>query len=145
MRRDIITAAKRIKRKLRGNISFEKAEQYIQSKGYSVICCNDSTDEVKRFGLVETLQEHPAITYQGDVYMIFINRHYTYERKLRLLLHEIAHIELGHFDNKALSSEEKEQEANSFVYELLDRKTPDYSKAVLVAMCILLLVWRFGT
>ena len=57
-----------------------------------------------------------------DVCIIIINRSLSEENKKKTLLHEFAHIELGHLDKKLLefSIENVEDEADKYIESLME-------------------------
>lgn len=119
---NINKVVKRFKRNIKGNVTYENVEKYIKGKGYTIILFDDNTDEIHTFCLEKTAKEHLAFTYINNVNIIFIRRTCMEYQKLQLLLHEIGHIELNHFNCYAPNSDEKEYQANEFAHLASDKK-----------------------
>ncbi len=128
---NINQAVKRFKRNIKGQVNYENVANYITEKGYTIILFDDNTEEIRIYGLDKIANEHIAFTYKDNVNLIFIRRSCIEYQKLQLLLHEIAHIELNHFDFHASNSDEKEYQANRFAQLAMEEKHISLSTVLL--------------
>lgn len=133
---NINKVSKRFKRSIKGQVTYESVERYIIEKGYSVILFDDNTEEIHTLGLKKIASEQIAFTYKDNVNIIFIRRSCMEHQKLHLLLHEIGHIELNHFDYHASNSEEKEYQANRFAQLVMDEKHYKIPNIVFMSLLI---------
>lgn len=137
--KEIIKTAKKFRKKTGGTLTFEKARDYIKAKGYTVILFDDKTDEIYSYGLIEILADKEAYTYLQNVKLIFIRITLDAETKLKRLLHEIGHIELGHLYNEVLTVEAKEYEAETFTYYAMQPPSGSLSSKIaiiLLSVCL---------
>lgn len=125
--------------KIKGPITYGSVEKYIKGKGYNVIIFDDNTNEIHALGLDEIANKYLAFTYKDNINIIFIHRSCTEYQKLQLLLHEIGHIELKHFDYYTLNSDEKEYQANRFAQIIIQNASNKETKAKRVFIAFLFL------
>jgi len=123
-RRELSKKVKELKRALKGKISFENLEEYVNTFGYKIIFFNtfDGDIEVKRYNKEEIAKDTDAFTHCGTAQIIFINYDVSSESKIYLLLHEIGHIVLGHIGDGKLFLRNKiliDIEADTFAYLML--------------------------
>lgn len=116
--------AKKLVRKLKGNISYPTLERYIE-KQYKIVFYNTEAGdaEIERYGL-EHKTTLKAFTLSASAKIIFIDGSLHTEDRLYVLLHEIGHIVLGHIGDGRLMTRHQlltEYEADSFAYEVLIR------------------------
>lgn len=141
--------AKKFYKAIKGKVDFVSAEKFISRMGFSVIFYNTPEGDIEaaRYGVHKEIDENEAFTYNCAAHIIFIDNNSSCERKLYLLLHEIGHILMDHFDgNKILTTDEVllDIEANAFVYEVLQcRPLIDISYPIAAAgiVCIFLSVY----
>jgi len=112
--KEIKKLARKFLRAIGGKVTYERAADYIVSKGYSIILYDETTDELYRFALEELAEQRHAFTYCENVKIIFIRRSIIEYEKLMLLLHEIGHIECNHLYDDVKTPSRKEYEANLF-------------------------------
>lgn len=141
---NINKVVKRFKRSIKGQVSYENVANYITEKGFSIILFDDNTEEIHVYGLSKLASERIAFTYIDNVKLIFIRRSCIEYQKLQLLLHEIAHIELNHFDYHASNSDEKEYQANRFAQMVMDEKRISLSTVLLSVMFVVSLIFNIG-
>ena len=139
--KQIAKIAKKFQRKAGGMPTFETAEKYINKQGYSIIIFDADNEEIKLHNLTEIAKNKDSFVYETELKLIFIRQALDENKKLRLLLHEIGHILLEHLNNKVLTAEEKEREAETFVQYLL---VPiiiqkQYSLVTILVLCAALL------
>lgn len=117
-------AAKTLVRAVKGEVTFEALERYIEGFGYSVIIFTDTHKLLNRYVLEETAKTKSAFTYvDKHTKLIFIRETLHASDKLLLLLHEIGHVVLGHMEGEHLRVTDKyetEYEADHFAHLVLD-------------------------
>lgn len=108
-----------------GSISYSSLCNYVTGKGFLLIELHtDKGDEIlKKFGCYEQYADEKGITViQKAVSFVIIDSTLPAYDKVRVLLHEIGHIEL-HLSNKStfadISGVERENQAEIFVYTAL--------------------------
>lgn len=117
----MIKAAKNARRNI-GNPTFDRAQKYAESRGFSVVFFDESSEELYALGIADAASGKEAYTYSDAIKAIFIEKRLEEDVKLRRLLHELGHIELGHLFSDVDSAYEKEFEAElfaRFIYECL--------------------------
>lgn len=117
-------AANKFRKTLKRKIDFKTISTHLQSIGFSVIFYNQNTDNeiLIKYGLVEFSRTVKGFTvYRKDFKAVFIDNSTSREEKLYVLLHETAHIVLGHIDKKDIQdSRFMEMEADAFAHEVLN-------------------------
>ncbi len=109
----------------KGSISYSSLCNYVTGKGFVLIELHtDKGDEIlKKFGCYEEYANEKGITViQKAVSFVIIDSNLPAIDKVRVLLHEIGHIDL-HLSNKStfadISGVERENQAEIFVYTAL--------------------------
>lgn len=117
-------------------ISFDKLIHIIESNGWNINSFQDSYELIEKLHIPNTALNKKGLTCilttKGDMeYFIFYKSNLTYEEKIFIILHEIGHILLNHFDyyavpiidsaciNDDTTTKAQEKEADLFVYEVL--------------------------
>ena len=120
------TANKYIK-KLNRAITFDSVVNYLQTRGYTVMYY--STPEcsalLEEYGLINLSKSVNAITYSCDsVNLVFINDKIPLHDMICSILHETAHILLGHMSSNpfAVDNRQNEMEAEALAYTIMNYK-----------------------
>ena len=119
--------AKKFIRKLKGAVTFDSVAEYLQSEGYAIIYysspeCHALTEE---YGMANYIKSVNAFTYCCDrVRFVFINDKIPLNEMLCSILHEAAHIYLGHLSTNPYATDNRlnEMEAEAFAYAVLTYK-----------------------
>ncbi len=137
MKNNIIIAAKTFALKeLNGNLSIESLTEALERRNYKIIVFSDEDKKKlwqKYFSARDVDYPPRAFTElkpkrnkqnKGKVYLSdALDYDYNAETKLMILLHEVAHVVVGHADiptNKKFNHLLGEIEANAFVYFVLN-------------------------
>lgn len=136
---------KKFRRDLHGQVTIEAVIRYLQSIGYTVISYQSgvNNDYLIINDLVEYSKTVPAFTFCDDNNrFVFVDDTQSTDDKLYALLHETAHIILGHLDKKGISYNERlaEMQAEAFAYEVLNS---DEHKAREILIVVILSVLMF--
>lgn len=119
--------AKKFIKKLKGTVTFDSVAEYLQSEGYAIIYysspeCQALTEE---YEMVNYIRSVNAFTYCCDsVKLVFINDKIPLNEMLCSILHESAHIFLGHMTTNPYATDERrnEMEAEAFACAVLTYK-----------------------
>lgn len=135
-------AIKFIKKELHGHTDAETVIAYIQRSGFSVIFydLNKDRDTLKQCNVLEYCQTVNNFTVsRKSCHIVFICNKLPSEEKHIALIHEAAHIYLGHLnENVHISNERKnEAEAEAFTYAVLTYKRNDRNIRNLLAILII--------
>lgn len=132
------------------NVNSESVIKYLNSIGYSVMFFDDITDNIIiGYDVVEYAQKFKAFTLkEGKTKCVFINNSLSAYSMLCSLLHETAHIILGHLKDNHLPQNNRidEMEAEAFAYLVLTYKPKSkylYALIVVVITSILLSITGF--
>lgn len=127
MNKNIQKAAKKFAAHMKGDISIESIITYLHSKGYSVVFYNDESQHpmMIKYNLVDYSKKVNGFTlcsYEDK--FVFIKDGLTDSHKLYTLLHEIAHIILGHLRSDRFLQNDwlDDMEAETFTYTILTYK-----------------------
>ena len=134
-------AVKKFIRKVK-KVDFINSEKFANSLGYDVDLFNIEidTEKLKMYGAEKYAATHKAFTLTS-VHIIFISDRLSIQERLYLLLHEIAHILLGHIGDGKSYARDKiliDVEANSFVNEVLNYKRISSKQIVCTVIALLL-------
>lgn len=127
--RNLQMTANLIIKNLNGVVTFDSVEQCLHSKGYTVIYYSSPEGKtlLERYELTNYAQKLNAITYFNDsARFVFIDDRLSKQDMLCTLLHEAAHIYLGHLALNPFSKDKRrnEMEAEALAYAVLNyRKT----------------------
>ena len=146
MDKRIVQAANNFRRQLKNKPELKNIISLIEKKGYRVVFFNTNKGDVtvKAYNLEQQTMISRAFTYVcGNDRIVFIDNNAGSFEKLRAVLHEAGHIELGHFTQKdTLDKQFMEAEAFSFMLEVLNpQKRYMFS---LLAVSIALVCFIFG-
>lgn len=113
-----------VKKKLKNKVNFETVKSYLQSIGYAVIFYNSDKDNeiLNKYDLTEFSKTVKGFTvFRKDLHAVFIDENSSCVQRLCSILHEVAHIELNHINEKNIKdSRIMEMEADVFAYHLLN-------------------------
>jgi Zn-dependent peptidase ImmA (M78 family) len=113
-----------IKRKLKNKVNFDTICEYLRTIGYAVIFYNSDKDNeiLNKYDLTEFSKTVKAFTvFRKDLHAVFIDENSTCVQRLCSILHEVAHIELNHINEKNIKdSRIMEMESEFFAYHLLN-------------------------
>lgn len=103
--------------------SFENLKEHAHKLGYLLLFTEtkEHKDAVAKYNLPECPKAYAYVA--GQIKLIVINKQLSPVEIRLLLLHEIAHIELGHMDCEMLYSALAEIEANAFAYFVIRRES----------------------
>ncbi len=119
--------------RLRGKVSSAKIVSGLEEQGYTVVYYNGVSDtgDVKQLaellGVGEHMRSLKGFTYaDSGSRIVFLNEELSEEERCYVLLHEQAHILLGHLKSGAVIGQDviQESEANEFVHYVL---YPDFT------------------
>lgn len=111
-----------LKKDLHGQVTINTITRYLQQKGfYVVFYSNDTENEfIKQNNLDDYSKTVQAFTFvEGDTRIVFVNNSLSHENMLYSMLHETAHIVLGHLQEHACDERLAEMQAEAFAYEIL--------------------------
>ena len=137
-----MTTADKIKRTLRGKkLTFVNVERVLNDLGFTVIFFNtpEGDEEIERYELEQSKNTLKAFTYAETARIVFIDGSLHSDDRLYLLLHELAHIVLGHVGDGKLTTRNQiliDIEADSYVYSIIQNKK-DTSPFILLAVTVL--------
>lgn len=149
MTNSIYLTANKFKRKtLKNKVDFKTVSAYLQSIGFAVVLynCNKDNDLLIKYDLVDFSKTVKGFTvYRKDFKAVFIDDSPAREEKLCVLIHETAHIVLGHIDKKDIQDARlMEMEADAFAHQVLypqkDMRTFNVLTVCVAILCILLTV-----
>lgn len=133
--------AKKFIKELKGVITFDTVIDYLQKSGYTIMYysspeCHALLD---KYNLIEFHKTVNAFTYICDCSkFIFVNDKAALQDMLCSILHETAHIRLGHLLSNPYSTDDRknEMEAEAFVYTVLNYKM-SYLPHIIVILIVL--------
>lgn len=137
-----MTTAYKIKRSLKGKkLTYVNVEKVLKELGYSVVLFNtpSGNKEIERYNLTHKKNTLKAFTYSSNARIVFIDGSLHSDDRLYLLLHELAHIVLGHVGDGKLTTRNQiliDIEADSYVYSIIQNKK-DTSPFILLAVTVL--------
>ncbi len=141
-------AARKVRKQLRGEITFETLTEYINHFGYCVILFNDYDEALTCHNIAEYAVGKSAFTYTQDTNIIFIRETLHANDKVILLLHEIGHIVLGHMKGNHLrvsDAIETEYQADTFAHLVLRPKSfPTFILPLGICLLSALLIVSFS-
>ena len=127
-------------------VSFEELQKVAVKLGYKVYSPYGLDDWVLiELNVVEVYQANSAFCFaDGDVKYIFIHPDLPNEIAASLMLHELAHIYLGHLKNAAMVVDSNEAEAKLFtscvIEEVYRQRSPHYLSIALAVSGIITLI-----
>lgn len=134
--------------------TLEKIEEYMKTKGYTVMYMGTKSgeEELERFSIKGYARGKKAFTYTKNAKLVFVDVRLHTTDKISLLLHELAHIELGHIGNGRMVLQDSvriDMEADALAYAVITRNQTAQGRllagaALLAAAAIAVLVLRFG-
>lgn len=125
MNKEVIKAARKFRRKVKGKPNVKNVAEEIEAFGYDIIRLNTKRGAkfAKNIGITDDkLLNGTGFTFCGDVRVVFVNFDRPYADRLHTLLHELGHITLGHLGTgwlKWFDAETAEKEAETFACEVL--------------------------
>lgn len=129
---------------LKGSVSADALISYLTGRGYTVVFYDDDNSLLKEYGVLEYSKTVNAFTLALDSQsFVFVKDGLSPANTLYSLLHETAHIFLGHLktNNKTFDTRYGEMEAEAFSYAALQVKKSKIPFVVLFAICITFLVY----
>lgn len=145
------TKAKEFFYKYRLNASNIKSMTYLQEiavsehfKVYRPKCFSDTI--IENLGIKDQFEANLSLTYSSEKsHFIFIFAGVSNEIASEMLLHELAHIYLGHLEESQFPADSDEAEANMFVSEVKSIVYGQHRKvhilsSIIVAMSVLILM-----
>lgn len=145
------TKAKEFIYKYRLNTSNIKSMTYLQEiaisehfKVYRPKCFSDTI--IENIGIKDQFEANLSLTYSSEKsHFIFIFAGVSNEIASEMLLHELAHIYLGHLERSQFPADSDEAEANMFVSEVKSIVYGQHRKvhilsSIIVAMSVLILM-----
>ena len=141
MNNDVIKTAKRfLKYDLHGKVGIERISEYIKGEGYPVVFYG--TDEGDKFvellGVGEYAKGVRAFTFKRQTAKyVFVKSSLPHDEKRYSLLHEAAHIALGHLEVPQVAADRRLQdlEAEAFTYGVLSAMCKKRRRYLLNALC----------
>ena len=133
--------AKRTRKKLK-TITTDSVIKYLSSKKFTTLYIGTSQGDATlvSLGLLE-YADRKAFTYSQNAKYVFVQNDLSDEEKRYLLLHELAHIELGHTDGgQILNSLQKERQAETYAHYI---ENPENS--VTIGKLLVVLIALFAT
>lgn len=134
---------RKFKRDLNGKVTTKAVTQYLQSIGYTVIFYQQGVenDFLLINNLVEYSKQVHAFTFCNDnCKIVFVDSAQSSDDVLCAILHEAAHILLGHMDcNVTQNKRYEEMQAEAFAYEVLRPANSTITEVCIVVLLALLL------
>ena len=141
--KDVKKEVKRLYKYTKGTISIPNLIKYIESLGYSVVFFNTSEGDALLSLYDIAPRDAKAFTVYGTTKTVFIDNFLHTSDMIYSLLHECAHIVLGHIGNDCIHLQDKrktENEAEVFAYEVLHYSERKWIKPVLTTGLVLILL-----
>lgn len=142
---NIHKTANKIIKKLKGIVTFDSVVAYLQGIGYTVVYYSTPEGKLllKEYDLTELSAKVNALTYCSDeAQLVFVNDKKPLHDMLCSILHETAHITLGHLHSNpyAIDNRQNEMEAEALAYEILNHKKsykPQFITATVLLVAII--------
>jgi Zn-dependent peptidase ImmA (M78 family) len=120
-------SAKAIYKKLNKVVTLESVIKYLNSEGYSVLFYSSPEGKalIDTYKLTEQMKRLNALTYFNDtIKVIFVDDTIPKSDMLCTLLHETAHITLGHLKQNISTKDKRynEMQAETLAYAVLNYK-----------------------
>lgn len=119
--------AKELYRKdLKKQVDFKTVREHLNGIGYTVTFYDENKplDVLKEYRLAEYCRQCSGLTLRDDdTKIVFINKKLSAHEMLYAILHETAHITLGHLDVEPIYSDGclQDIQAEAFCYEVLKK------------------------
>lgn len=142
---DVKSKAKKFAKEFRLNssklLSFEELSRIAVKLNYKIYCTNDANDAVlKRLNICEFFQKYTGFSYhKGEIRYIFIHSDIPNEVAATVLLHELAHVYLGHLESSTIPAKSDESEANMFTEYVLKHAFGKAAKIAALGFATLIL------
>jgi len=139
--------ATKVRKAMNGNVTLEAIVAYIKQTGHGIVYFNIpwGDEELRRYDLVDTAKTKKGFVYHQIAQIVFIDDTLPHTDKIRVLLHELGHIVLGHIDEGVFALKDhgiQELEAHTFARMMLDgghMTTDNHWFAITAMICVVML------
>lgn len=140
---DINKTTKRLKKELGKEVKIETLTDAFTKRGFTLLYLNsdEGIEQLEHHKLKEYAKNKKCFTYISSVKLVFVDGTLHKSDIIKLLLHELAHIELRHIgytDYHIYDEVSSEVEADAVVYGVLNDKGKKHLAAILVIAFIML-------
>lgn len=137
--------AKTFLREFGKEITIQRLSEALSRRGYVLLYMgsDDGNEQLLNLGLLDHAKGKKAFTVCTSLKIVFVDIECHNNDKIKLILHELAHIELGHIGNEFNCRDEvaAEIEADAVVYAVLNPPDTTRSGVMLLMVTIILLIF----
>lgn len=149
MDKKIKRTAMRFYKSLKGKLTSQAVITALNTKGFDVIFYNtpEGDKALKAYGLYEYSQTVDAFTYCNKTKIVFIKENLSESDRLRTLLHEVGHIELGHLNIEYANQSDNrilEAESDAFMLEVMSPTRSATRTVIAISVLIIFLSFICG-
>ncbi len=139
---DINKITKRLKKELGKEVKIETLTDAFTKRGFTLLYLNsdEGIEQLEHHKLKEYAKNKKCFTFISSVKLVFVDGTLHKSDIIKLLLHELAHIELRHIgytDYYIYDEVTAEVEADAVVYSVLNNKGKKHLAAILVIIFIM--------
>lgn len=141
---NIKKATKNLKKELGKEVKIEAVVSALTRRGFTLFYTNtdEGIEQLERYNLTQYAKNKKCFTYISSVKLVFVDDTLHRNDIKKLLLHELAHIDLrhvGYTDCQIYDEVSAEVEADAVVYNVLNHNNSKHISAALIIFAILLL------
>lgn len=144
---------KNLKKELKKDVTIPRLEEALLKRGFSLLFTDtdDGKEQLEHLGLTEYSKRKKAFTVCSAVKFVFVDGGCHKNDIVKLILHELAHIELKHIGYTDCFIHDEitaEIEADAVVYNLLENKKKNYvfisalACGLIVFLCLFILFFN---
>lgn len=142
--RNIERISKHLKKELGKEINIETLSAAFSKRGFTLLYLEseDGAEQLQLHCLEEYAKNKKCFTYISSVKLVFVDGTLNIHDIIKLLIHELAHIELRHIgytDHHIYDEVSAEIEADAVVYNVLCSNSKKYSQAISIVISVLLI------
>lgn len=141
---NIKKVTKNLKKELGKEVKIEAVLSALTRRGFTLLYLDseEGAEQLQYYKLTQYAKNKKCFTYVSSVKLVFIDGTLHKNDITKLLLHELAHIDLrhvGYTDCQIYDEVSAEVEADAVVYNVLNHNNSKYISAALIIIAILLL------
>lgn len=135
--------AKKLKKELGKEVRIEAVISALTKRGFTLLYTNtdEGIEQLERYNLTQYAKNKKCFTYISSVKLVFVDGTLNKSDIIKLLLHELAHIDLRHIgyaDQHIYDEVSAEIEADAVVYNVLSGNSKKYTPAIFIVISVLL-------
>lgn len=136
--------AKRLRKELGKEVKIEAVISSLTKRGFTLLYTDtdEGIEQLEYYNLTEYAKNKKCFTYISSVKLIFVDGTLNKNDIIKLLIHELAHIDLRHIgyaDHHICDEVSAEIEADAVVYNVLCNNSKKYSQAISIVISVLLI------